>query len=325
MINVNRTSNIVQHSTALRTMVMTSNPSVHTIALGIFGHIWVTECSQSIDFYSWIGIMLLILHYLLMFVNIRIPYFYIICYLIASCLYVYLHICAFVYIYLSACTFVCLYVPMSWRLCDCKYVLSIEYFYLYCIWIYVFEYLYICVFEYVYLCIMRVCVCVCVCVHVCVFVRVCVCVCVCMYVNLSICIEYWVLSICICIVFEYLYLSVYLCIVSVCVCVFCVFVCVCACVRVCVCACVRMCVCVYVCMCVCVFVYVIEHLMCPNLWYTYFPSPATLGWDDFMIKIYMVVNCWFVSTMRFEFRRKKKYQRFLIQLGVLLHNQLPLS
>ena len=52
MINVNRTSNIVQHSTALRAMVMTSNPSVHTIALGIFGHIWVIECGQSIDFYS---------------------------------------------------------------------------------------------------------------------------------------------------------------------------------------------------------------------------------------------------------------------------------
>ena len=131
MINVNRTSNIVQHSTALRTMVMTSNPSVHTIALGIFGHIWVIECGQLIDFYSWIGIMFLILHYLLMFVNIRIPYFYIICYSIASCLYVYLHICAFVHIYLSACTFVCLYVPMSWRLCDCKYVLSIECFYLF--------------------------------------------------------------------------------------------------------------------------------------------------------------------------------------------------
>ena len=316
MINVNRTSNIVQHSTALRAMVMTSNPSVHTIALGIFGHIWVIECGQSIDFYSWIGIMLLILHYLLMFVNVRIPYFYIICYLIASCLYVYLHICAFVHIYLSACTFVCLYVPMSWRLCDCKYVLSIEYFYLYCIWIYVFEYLYICVFEYVYLCIMRVCVCVCVCVHVCVFVRVCVCVCVCMYVNLSICIEYWVLSICICIVFEYLYLSVYLCIVSVCVCVFCVCVCVC------VCACVCMCVCVYVCVCMCICH---RTLDVSEFMVHLFPLSGHIRVRWFYDKDIHGCDCWFVSTMRFEFRGKKKYQCFPIQLGVLLHNQLPLS
>ena len=72
--------------------------------------------------------MLLILYYVLMFVNIRIPYLYMICYLIASCLYVYLHICAFVY-HLLVCLYICLLVRFnvltSVRLQVCIYVIKL--------------------------------------------------------------------------------------------------------------------------------------------------------------------------------------------------------
>ena len=216
------------------------------------------------------------------------------------CTFVHLYTFTCLLVHLFACTFQCLDVcataSMYWVLST--FICT------------VFEYMYlsICIFVYLSMCICVLCVCACVYVCVCMCVCLCVCVYVCMYVNLSICIEYWVLSICICIVFEYLYLSVYLCIVSVCVCVFCVFVCVCVCV--CVCACVRvcMCVCVYVCVCMCICH---RTLDVSEFMVHLFPLSGHIRVRWFYDKDIHGCDCWFVSTMRFEFRGKKKYQCFL--------------
>ena len=79
-------------------------------------------------------------------------------------------------------------------------------------------------------------------------------------------------------------------------------VCVCACVSLC------MCVCVYVCVCMCICH---RTLDVSEFMVHLFPLSGHIRVRWFYDKDIHGCDCWFVSTMRFEFRGKKKYQCFL--------------